>query len=349
MCTEDARFSLCPMIVMLDSATGRRAGLTARKVGAATTMHGDAKLRRHLSHTTAQQVSPTGQQAGLIKKSTGAACTRIEAVKRHPRRTIAMLGMPTGRMGGQPRRSSGAVSTQIGHVIRMIAKQIWFTGKSGGSLPRNSGAANTLTVVAQPPQHRCPMTVMPAMLIGMMAGRPARSSGVACTITVAVRSPQQHHSPMTAMQDIIIGRQAGLTVRNTGAVRTTTAHAISSIVRKTLGIGIVNGRHRKRFFAAIDTGADVQRPQHRSLMIVPLGTVTGKQAGRKAKKYGVAGILGVAVPPRALCRTIAMLATAIGKRAGQKVKKHGAAIIAGGGVVLHPCHMTAMLGSATIT
>lgn len=173
------------MIVMLGSATGRQAGLMANKVGAASTMHGDAELRRPLFHMTARQVFPTGQQAGLIQKSSGAACTLIEAVPRYPRRTIAMPVMLTGRMGGQPRRSSGAVGTQIGHVIHMIAKQISFTGKRGGSFPRNIGAANTLGVVAQPPLHLCPMTVMPAMLIGMMAGRAARSSGVAHTLTVA--------------------------------------------------------------------------------------------------------------------------------------------------------------------
>lgn len=109
MSAEGARFSPCPMIVMQDSATGGRAGPTAKRVGAATTMHGAAKTRRHLSHTIAQLAIPTGRQAGPIQKNSGAACTPIEAVPRPAGCMTAMRGMQTGRLGGQLQRNSGAV------------------------------------------------------------------------------------------------------------------------------------------------------------------------------------------------------------------------------------------------
>lgn len=349
MSTEGARFRLCLMIVMLDSATGRRAGPTAKRVGAATTMHGAVKMRRLLSHTTAQLATPTGQRAGRIRKNSGAARTQIKAAPRPASCTTVMLGMRTGKMGGHTRRSSGAVGTRIGHVIRMIAKQILLTGKSFGDQQSRIGAAITSPAAVLPPQHLCLMTAMLATLIGMLAGPSARNIGVVRTMTVAAQNPRQHRSPMIAKLVLIIGRQAGLMVRNIGAVSTTTGHAIGSTARKIMEVGTVSGQHQRRFFAAIDTGADAQRLPHRSLMIVQQGTVIGKQAGQQARSCGVASILDAAVALRPLCHTIAMLDTAIGKQAGQIEKKHGAAITRDLDVRLHPCHMTAMLDTATTT
>ncbi|CAE8653729.1 unnamed protein product [Polarella glacialis] len=252
-------------------------------------------LCNKVSRLIAMLVTAIGGWDGPKAKSNGAAKFINVVVHKRANHSIVQQATVTGKMAGRPAKGIGVVVTTSVAVLPppqvnpMIAMLVTAIGGWDGPKAKSNGAAKFINVVVHKRANHS--IVQQATVTGKMAGRPAKRIGVVSTTSVAVLPPPQV-SPMIAMLVTAIGGWDGPKAKSNGA-----AKFINVVVHK--------------------------RANH---SIVQQASVTGKMAGRPAKRIGVVSTTSVAVlPPPQVNPMIAMLATRIGRRACLTGNSNGAA------------------------